>query len=136
MLAVELIGNLGGDALVKDFGDQKCIYFSVAHNGSYTDAQSERHEKTVWVNCRKYFTKEDKLSPYLKKGTRVFVRGELSTKIYDSRGTLQVALDCLVKELQLLGGNKTEQSEQSQVKPDPESPAPAEDMNRNDDLPF
>jgi hypothetical protein len=41
-----------------------------------------------------------------------------------------------VKELQLLGGNKTEQSEQSQVKPEPESPAPIEEMKQNDDLPF
>jgi single-strand DNA-binding protein len=135
MLTLELIGNLGSDALVKDFSGQKYISFSVAHSESYMDAQSVKHDKTTWVNCLKYG--EGNVFSYLKKGTRVFVRGDLSTKIYDSHGTLQVALNCRVKELQLIGGgNKTEQGEQNHAKTETESSAPVDDIKQNDDLPF
>ncbi|KAA6320448.1 hypothetical protein EZS27_029784 [termite gut metagenome] len=42
----------------------------------------------------------------------VFVRGDVSTKIYDSNGTLQVGISCKVRELQLLGGNNGNKPDQ------------------------
>jgi single-strand DNA-binding protein len=74
MLVLEIIGNLGSDAVIKDFNGQKFISFSVAHTESYVDKELVKHEKTTWVSCLKYG--ESGVLPYLKKGTRVFVRGD------------------------------------------------------------
>jgi len=54
MLQIEIIGNLGQDAEIKEFNGQRFISFSVAHTESYTDAHGERQKRTVWVSCLKY----------------------------------------------------------------------------------
>ena len=87
MLVLEAIGNLGADAIIKDLNGQKYIAFSVAHTESYKDSQGQRHERTTWVSCLKYG--ESQVINYLKKGTRVFIRGELSAKAYEAGGALQ-----------------------------------------------
>ena len=101
MLQIEIIGHLGNDAVVKDFNGKKYISFNVAHSDKYKDAQGNQVEKTTWVSCLK--SGESKVLEYLKKGAPVFVRGDLSTKLYNdaTRGT-QVSVNCLVHELQLL----------------------------------
>ena len=112
MLAVEVIGNLGADATIREFSGQKFIAFSVAHTESYTNAQGQKQERTTWVSCLKYG--ESPVINYLKKGTRVFIRGELSAKAYEAGGALQAGINCRVRELQLLGGNRADQTEAPQ----------------------
>lgn len=139
MLVVEIIGNLGGDATIKDFNGQKFIAFSVAHTESFT-SQGQKQERTTWVSCLKHG--ESAVLNYLKKGTRVFVRGELSAKVYDASGTPQVGLSCRVKELQLLGGNRAvdQQTEDRQQEHAPtQTGGPGSNLfneGPNDDLPF
>lgn len=91
MLVLEAIGNLGADAIIKDLNGQKYIAFSVAHTESYKDSQGQRHERTTWVGCLKYG--ESPVINYLKKGTRVFIRGELSAKAYEAGGALQAGIN-------------------------------------------
>ena len=64
MLVVEIIGNLGADAVIKEFKGKKFISFSVAYE-SYTDGQEQKHERTTWVSCLKYG--ESAVINYLKK---------------------------------------------------------------------
>lgn len=71
-----------------------------------------RRERTTWVSCLKYG--ESQVINYLKKGTRVFIRGELSAKAYEAGGALQAGINCRVRELQLLGGNRADQTEAPQ----------------------
>ena len=52
MLVVEIIGNLGADAVIKEFKGQKFISCSVAHTTSYTDAQGQTRDRTTWVRSR------------------------------------------------------------------------------------
>ncbi len=142
MLVVEIIGNLGADATVKEFSGQKFIAFNVAHTESYTDAQGTKRERTTWVSCLKYG--ESGVLNYLKKGTRVFVRGELSAKAYEAGGAMQVGINCKVRELQLLGGSS--RAEQTDTQQPAAGPAPANypapdntpfpPSEETDDLPF
>ena len=137
MLQIELIGNLGGDATIKEFSGQKYISFSVAHTESFTDGQSQKRERTTWVSCLKYG--ESGVINYLKKGTRVFIRGELSAKVFETNGTPQVGLNCKVRELQLLGGNKpAEQAEAQETRQAPtySQPEAFPKNNQDNDLPF
>lgn len=146
MLVVEIIGNLGADAVIKEFKGQKFISFSVAHTESYTDVQGQKHERTTWVSCLKYG--ESAVINYLKKGTRVFLRGELSVKTYEAGGTVQAGINCKVKELQLLGGSRPEQQaggqyqqQQTGAAPSPSYYPPEQSeqfppSTGSDDLPF
>jgi single-strand DNA-binding protein len=146
MLVVEIIGNLGADAVIKEFNGQKFISFSVAHTESYTDGQGQKHERATWVGCLKYG--ESAVINYLKKGARVFVRGELSTKIYTANGTTQVGVNCKVRELQLLGGSRPEQQAGGQYQQQQTGAAPSPSYYQpeqseqfppstgSDDLPF
>lgn len=143
MLSVEIIGNLGADAVIKEFKGQKFISFSVAHTESYTDGQGQKHENTAWVSCLKFG--ESGVINYLKKGTRVFVRGDLSVKTYEANTGIQAGINCKVKELQLLGSVRSEQQEPQPAQQQPaaapsyypeQNNSPFPPSNGNDDLPF
>lgn len=112
MLKVEIIGNIGNDAVVKDFNGKKYIAFNVAHSEKYKDAQGNTVEKTTWVSVLK--PGESNVVQYLKKGTGVYVCGDLSVKAYtDSQHQTQVGVNCLAREVQLLSG-KRDQNQQPQ----------------------
>lgn len=74
MLKIEIIGNIGSDAVVKDFNGKKYIAFNVAHSEKYKDAQGNTVEKTTWVSVLK--PGESNVVQYLKKGTGVYVCGD------------------------------------------------------------
>ena len=113
MLVLEAIGNLGADAIIKDLNGQKYIAFSVAHTESYKDSQGQRHERTTWVSCLKYG--ESQVINYLKKGTRVFIRGEsIFVKVAVELIEILFGVFLVAKDLELLGGNRADQTEAPQ----------------------
>lgn len=142
MLVLEVAGNLGADAIIKDLNGQKYIAFSVAHTESYKDAQGQRRERTTWVSCLKYG--ESPVINYLRKGTRVIVRGDLSTKVYEAGGNMQAGINCRVRELYLMGGNRPDQGEANQPAATTTAASPTyapqppayQQPNEEDDLPF
>lgn len=111
MLQVEIIGNIGNDAQVKDFNGKKYISFNVAHSEKFTTKQGVETERTTWVSVLR--PGESGLVQYLKKGTPVFVRGDLSFKQYqDQHHNWQTGVNCLAREIQLLPGGKRDQNQQ------------------------
>lgn len=145
MLQVEIIGNIGNDAKVKDFNGKKYIAFNVAHSEKFKNQQGVEIERTTWVSVLK--PGESAVAQYLKKGTPVFVRGDLSVKAYkDNAGNWQVGVNCLAREVQLLPGGKRDQNAGTQQEAPAEqatntnvssAPAASETGEGNaDDLPF
>ncbi len=146
MLQIEIIGNIGNDAQVKDFNGKKYISFSVAHSEKFKNAQGVDTERTTWVSVLK--NGESALVQYLKKGTPVFVRGDLSIKAYrDNNGQTQIGVNCLAREVQLLPGGKRDQNQQEAPAagtsqpaqapaPSDQQPAAPAEGGTNDDLPF
>ena len=132
MLKVEIIGNIGNDAVVKDFNGKKYIAFNVAHSEKYKDAQGNTVEKTTWVSVLK--PGESNVVQYLKKGTGVYICGDLSVKSYqDNTGRWQTGVNCLAREVQLLPGGKREQNPTQQAN----TPQPQGQTGETaDDLPF
>ena len=144
MLKLEILGNIGNDAQVKDFNGKKYIAFNVAHSEKFKNAQGTETERTTWVSV--LYPGEGAIVNYLKKGTGVFVRGDMSVKMFqDSGHNWQVGVNCLAREVQLLPGGKRDQNEQAGQQqaaapastqaqaPAPEAPA---EGGTNDDLPF
>lgn len=148
MLILELIGNIGNDAQVKEFNGKKYTAFNVAHYEKFKNQQGVETERTTWVSVLK--PGESGLVQYLKKGTPVFVRGELSFKQYqDGNGQWQVGVNCLAREVQLLPGGKRDKNQQQAAAPGTsatnttapaQQSAPAQPSQQeggtNDDLPF
>ena len=142
MLKAELIGNLGNDAEIKEFGGKKYVALSVATTEYAKDDQGNRADVTTWVSVL-WYGDGGGLFAYLKKGARVFVRGNLRAKIYaDKQGVQQVAINVNASEVQLCG-NKADASPQQQTpatpakgdsKPPQPTPAPVPQVG--DDLPF
>lgn len=142
MLQIEIIGNIGSDAQVKDFNGKKYISFNVAHSEKFKNQQGTETERTTWVSVLK--PGESAIVQYLKKGTPVFVRGDLSVKQYDdSSHQKQVGINCLAREVQLLPRGKRDQNQQQTAPQESANTntqsAPAEqpaEGGTNDDLPF
>ncbi len=140
MLKVEIIGNIGNDAVVKDFNGKKYIAFNVAHSEKYKDAQGNAVEKTIWVSVLK--PGESNVVQYLKKGTGVYVCGDLSVKAYtDSQHQTQVGVNCLAREVQLLPGKRDQnqqpqqETEQGGATANPNAQPATSEEDKND-LPF
>lgn len=99
MLELTLIGNLGKDAEQKEINGRPVMTFNVAHSEKGADGQ----ERTTWVSCiRNIKDGNNSLLQYLKKGTRVYVRGKVYTKIYNDTATL----NCNVTYIELLGSSQ------------------------------
>lgn len=118
MIKLELIGNLGVDAQLQVHNGNKFISFRVANTDKWTDkATGEIVSSTQWVSCT-LNGDGGGLLPYLKKGTKVFVRGNAQFVIYSSPKThqMEVGVNLFVREIELCGGKKEEEA-QTQATP-------------------
>ena len=135
MKNIEIIGYLGKDAEAKVFGDRPYAVFNVAVSERVRDKVSqEMVDNTTWFSCYKYGANE-RLLPYLRKGTKVFVRGAFNVSEYLKDGQTKFGLNINVSELELIG-----QKAESQQTAAPQQSAPKLQKQAavpmNDDLPF
>ncbi|MDP3372526.1 MAG: single-stranded DNA-binding protein [Candidatus Paracaedibacteraceae bacterium] len=109
---VILVGNLGKDPEIRFMPDgAKVANFSIATGESWKDKTSgERRERTEW---HRISVMNDKLSDicekYLKKGSKVYVEGQLQTRKWtdqsgQERFTTEVVIGRYRGELTLLDG--------------------------------
>lgn len=105
MLEFNLIGNLGSDATVQEKDGRKFVSFNVANTEKWTDQAGTTHETTDWVSCT-INGDGGNLLPYLKAGTKVFVSGRGSTRIYSSPKLRQMVagMNISVTRIELVGG--------------------------------
>lgn len=106
---LQVIGNLGADAVVKNENGKQFVSFNVADSQRWTDANGEVHESTIWVGCA-LSGDGGNLLQYLKKGTMVFVEGRMKTRIYSSEKAraMVAGIDLSVRHVELLGGRPDE----------------------------
>jgi single-strand DNA-binding protein len=108
MIKLQVIGNLGKDALVNNVNGKNVINFTVAHTEKYKDAQGNQKDKTIWVDCA-YWTERTAVAPYLKKGTQVFVEGQPDVRTYTTQdGRNGASLVLRVASVQLLGAKSND----------------------------
>jgi single-strand DNA-binding protein len=111
MLKGELVGNLGADA--KEIQDNNRVFVSMNVASSYRrlDPQTGQPiDVTQWVSVT--LPREGgNLLPYLKKGTKIFVRGNLSTRIYMGHdGLNHSGINISASEIELCGGVKNDEA--------------------------
>lgn len=130
MIKLEIVGNLGADAEIKQYNGNKFVSFRVAHSEKWVDRQTGAiTTQTTWVSCSLNGDGAG-LTQYLKKGTKVFLRGTPNFVTYSSPSThnIETGVNLFVKEIELCGGHQ----EQSQENPEKK----AETKEQNKDLPF
>jgi len=104
MIKLQVIGNLGKRLHSKNnVNGKSVINFSIAHTEKFKDSQGVAKERTIWVECA-YWTDRTGISPYLKKGTQVYVEGTPDIRTYTTQdGRQGAALSLRIQSVQLLG---------------------------------
>jgi single-strand DNA-binding protein len=153
---VILIGNLGKDPEIRKLNNgDPVVNLSVATSESWRDKQSgERKEKTEWHRVVIFNENIAKVAEqYLKKGSKVYVEGQLQTRKYQDQSgaekyTTEVVLQRFRGELTMLdgkseGGGRSYEDEggggfTSKAGSKRSSDAPRESFNQDldDEIPF
>ena len=116
MIKMEIIGNLGADAQLQVNNGNKFVSFRIANTDTWTDKRTgEIFKATQWISCS-LNGDGGNLLPYLRKGTKVFVRGNAQIVTYSSPKTHQIeaGVNLFVREIELCGGSKEENQQQTQ----------------------
>lgn len=109
-----LVGRLGKDPELRALqsGAQVCS-FTLATSETWKDKQGQKQEKTEWHNIVVFNESLAKLaSQYLKKGSRVYIEGQIRTRKYEKDGvdryTTEIVLGSFDAVLRFLDPAKSE----------------------------
>lgn len=111
MIKLEIIGNLGADAQLQVNNGNKFVSFRIANTETWIDKRTgEINKTTQWISCS-LNGDGGNLLPYLRKGTKLFVRGNAQIVLYSSPKTHQIeaGVNLFVREIELCGGQKEDQ---------------------------
>lgn len=138
---VTLLGNLGRDPEVRSSQDgSKIVSFSIATTESWKDKSTgERKDRTEWHRIVVFNTNlADVCEKYLKKGSKVYLEGQLQTRKWQDkdgveRYTTEVVIPRFRGELKLLDSRGSMDDGISDVADMPSDQVPA---GIDDDIPF
>ncbi len=103
---VILIGNLGADPDVRYTPSGKAVAtLSVATNKQFKDKETgEKKERVEWHRCVLWDKTAETAGQYLKKGSQVYLEGELQTRKWaDKEGTDRYTTEIRCYRMQMLG---------------------------------
>lgn len=106
MFKIEVIGNLGADAEVKNAQGNKFVTMRIAHTEKWKDEHGNQQSRTIWIDATMNDV-DSPVLPYLKQGVKVFVRGNASLRVYSSPKDrmMKAGAQVSVRELELVGGS-------------------------------
>lgn len=109
MFKVEIIGNLGNDVEIKSDNGRMYAQFSVADTRRFKKDDGTETEVTNWVSCF-LSNHESKVLQFLKRGQRVFVRGNGELRLYSSakERKMKAGLSINVQEIELVGASSSD----------------------------
>ena len=150
---VILIGNLGRDPETRYMPSGGAVTnVSVATSKQWRDRDSgEQKEKTEWHRVVFFNRLAEIAGEYLKKGSRVYIEGELRTRDWERDGQKHYTTEIVANEMQMMdgrnemgggggggfssdGGRGGGSSSGGGGAPDDFGPPPADDFD--DDIPF
>ena len=99
--SVQLVGNLGRDAEVKNYGEGKTrASFSLATTDVYKNSKGEKtSEDTQWHNIVLWGELAEQAKD-LKKGNQISLEGKLKYRSYDAKGEKKFITEINVNEFQ------------------------------------
>ena len=108
---VILLGNVGKEPEFKALpSGQPVANFSLATSERYKDQQGNQQERTEWHNLVAYAKLAEIVRDYVKKGSKLYVEGRLTTRSWDDRETNKKVYrtEIVISDLSLLSGRGEE----------------------------
>lgn len=105
---VILIGNLGADPELKYTpSGQAVANLRIATSKKWTDKQGQPQERTEWHRVIVWGKSGETAHRYLKKGSQVFIEGELQTRSWDDKdGKKRYSTEVVAQSMKFLGGKR------------------------------
>lgn len=99
-----LIGHLGKDPDMNYTPSGVAVTkFSLAVNHTSKSASGEKQTETQWFNIIAWRNLAETCNTYLKKGSKVYLEGRLTTRKYTDRtGVERVAIEVIANEMEML----------------------------------
>ena len=135
---VILVGNLGKDPDMRyTAGGDAVANLSIATSESWNDNQTgEKKEKTEWHRVVFFRRIAEVCGEYLKKGSSVYIEGSLRTRDWeDDKGNKRYTTEIIGREMQMLGGRRSEDNMDQSPQVNSSSPQPEEGLI-DDEIPF
>ncbi len=135
---VILVGNLGKDPDMRyTAGGDAVANLSIATSESWNDNQTgEKKEKTEWHRVVFFRRIAEVCGEYLKKGSSVYIEGSLRTRDWeDDQGNKRYTTEIIGREMQMLGGRRSEENMDQSPQMNNSSPQPEEGLI-DDEIPF
>ncbi len=144
---VVLVGNVGQDPEVRYSANGSAIAnLSIATSAGWRDKQSgEMQERTEWHRAVVFNRLAEVVANYIKKGSKVYVRGSLRTRQWqDKQGMDRYTTEVVVDDLQMLdrkgedimGGASAPTENKKTNQPAAQPAAQTEPEQFEDDIPF
>ena len=140
---VILVGRLGKDPEVRNLENGAVVAnFSIATTETYKDRTTgERKEITEWHNIVLWRGIAEVAQKYLHKGDMVYIEGKLRTRSWEKDNVTRYTTEIVGDQMTMLtpksgggGGNSSYEGGQSQERSN--APAPSQNDDSADDLPF
>ena len=131
---VILLGNLGADPELRTTaGGDAVATISIATSDSWKDKNTgEEQQKTEWHRVVFFRRMAEEVGQYLKKGSSVYIEGQLQTNSYEDKNTgeKKFSTQIVARDMQMLGSrnssetqsNSTEEASMDQTPLDDEIP--------------
>ena len=135
---VILLGNLGADPELRTTaGGDAVATISIATSDSWKDKNTgEEQQKTEWHRVVFFRRMAEVVGQYLKKGSSVYIEGSLRTRDWeDDQGNKRYTTEIIGREMQMLGGRRSEDNMDQSPQMNSSSPQPEEGLI-DDEIPF
>ena len=107
---LQIVGNLGQDPELRYTPDGAGVCnLSIASNRKWTGKDGQQHDETTWFRVTAFGKTAENCNQYLKKGSKVLVKGRLKPEIsifQRKDGTSGAAYEVTVTEIEFLTGTK------------------------------
>lgn len=104
---VILVGNVGKDPEMRSTGGGTTVAsFTLATSDRFQDGQGNWQDRTEWHNLKAFKRTAEIVRDYVKKGTKLYIEGKITTSSWDDKETGQkrYRTEILVNDLVLLSG--------------------------------
>lgn len=127
------IGRLGRDLETRTFpsGDQ-VANGTLAVGSKWKDRNSgEAKENTEWVRLTFHGKSAEIAAQYLRKGSQIFVTGEMRTREYEQDGVKRYSTEIRVSNFQMLGSKQDGEVRHPAQAPQRQAPAPRQQFEHD-----
>jgi single-strand DNA-binding protein len=131
------IGNVGKDATLNYTQNSTAMCkFSVAIESGFGD-----NKKTTWFACTLWGKRAESVHPYILKGTKVGISGEIALDTWQSDQGERSIVACNLSDVTFCappknGGQQQPRQQQQPAQKPAQQAAPPSDVNYEDDIPF